>query len=481
MRLPTNPRRTNSNPTNSGLLNRSAVKRKNYSSKSRSPFLSAVALLSAAVLGLYLPPLHANHDPDLTIIGAERAGNDAGTIPPWQGGIRTPPVGYQIGDRHPDPFKDDQILFTIDQSNAAEFKELLSAGHKALLEKYPDTYKLPIYPSRRSTSHPQSVLDATIKYSGKARVVDNGAGVENIVRGVPFPHPANGEQAIWNARLSYKAGGYRGYYGNALTASNGSYQQGVWLQEVIYPYSDDRTTLENLNNIKLRGLFHTLRPARDAGSIFLYYRYINSKTQERRNWKYNPGKRRVKRSTMTAADQLLGSSDGIHMYDQGGMFRGPITNFNWTLIGKQELYVPYNAYQLHSGEQSADTIVTPHHINQDLTRYELHRVWVLEAFRKEGVAHRYKKRRYFLDEDTWKILLAEHYDDAGNISRFTESHNINYYEVPVFFTTLDTFYKLDTDRYFITHLDNAYPPFDFSFEKNDSYFMPGRLKMKAKR
>ena len=442
---------------------------------------AAISSMIVLVLVLFTTLAQANHDPSLTTVGAEQAGNTEGSIPSWEGGIRTPPADYQPGNRHPDPYKNDQTLFTIDHSNAAQFEHRLSAGHLALLEKYPDSYHLNIYPTQRSASHPQSVLDATVRYSGQARIVDEGAGVEGIVRGVPFPHPENGEQAIWNARLSYKTGGYRGYLGNILTASDGSYQHSVWLQEIKYPYGDDNTTLGNLNNVKLRGLLHTLRPAQDAGVIFLYYRYINSKTQERRNWSYNPGKRRVKRSTMTPADQPSGRSEGINLYDQGSMFRGPITNFNWTLLGKQELYVPYNAYQLHGGTQTTDSIVKPRHINQDLARYELHRVWVVEALRKEGVAHHYRQRRYFIDEDSWKILLAEHYDDDGRVNRFSEAHNINYYEVPVFLATLNTFYKLDSDRYFLTHIDNAYPPYDFSFNRNDSYFIPGRLKMKAKR
>ena len=177
----------------------------------------------------------------------------------------------------------------------------------------------------------------------------------------------------------------------------------------------------------------------------------------------------------------MAGSDGIHIWDQGDMWLGPITDFDWELIGKQEMYVPYNAYKLHSGDTSIDSIVTPQHINQDLARYELHRVWVVEATRREGSSHLYKKRRYFIDEDSWRIMVAEHYDENGAVHRFSEAHHINFYEAHVFYTTLDTYYKLDSDRYYLRHVDNEYTPFDFSYSQNSSYYTPGRLKMKAKR
>lgn len=435
------------------------------------------------LVGLFLfsYKVAANHDPSLTTIGAEKSGNRDGSIPPWTGGITTPPAGYTPGDWHPDPFPNDQILMVIDQSNAAQLADKLSDGHRAMMKKYPATYQLNIYPTQRSASHPQSTLDYTLKYSGKARIIDDGKGVSGIVQGIPFPHPENGQQAIWNARLCYKAGGYSGYFAQAVTTSSGAYEFSIWKHEIEYMYSDHRTTLENFDNVKTRGLLYTLRPAKNAGGIFLYHRFLNTSAEEERNWSYSAGKRRVKRSTPNPRDLPMGRSDGIHISDQSGMWRGPITSFNWTLLGKQEMYIPYNAYQLHSGDITVDDIVKPQHINQALARYELHRVWVVEARLKEGQSHHYKKRRYYLDEDSWRIVLAEHYNEAGAVERFSEAHNINYYEIPVVFSTLETYYKLDTDRYYVSNLDNQYSPFDFSFDQKASYYSPGRLKMKAKR
>ncbi|RLA48013.1 MAG: DUF1329 domain-containing protein [Gammaproteobacteria bacterium] len=440
---------------------------------------SALILLLATQMPLICAA--TDGDPELTFFGAEAAGNEAGTIPPWTGGIVTPPSSYKPGDWHPDPFAKDPVLFTIDHTNAEQYKDQLSAGHRALMEKYPDSYRLHIYPTQRSVSYPPSIEEHTRKYKGKAKVVDDGAGITGIVRGIPFPRPENGEQAIWNMRLSYKGGGYRGYFTTALTASNGAYELGISKHEIEYMYGDQRTTLENFDNVKTRAVMYALRPAKSAGNMYLYHFLLNSRDEERRNWSYNAGKRRVKRSSMIPHDQPMGGSDGIHVWDQGDMWLGPITEFNWRLIGKQEMYVPYNAYKLHSGDTEIDAIITPQHINQDLARYELHRVWVVEATRREDSTHFYKRRRYFIDEDSWRVMLAEHYDDDGQVHRFSEAHHINYYEARVFYTTLDTYYKIDSNRYYLRHVDNQYSPFDFSYDQNANYYKPGRLKMKAKR
>ena len=440
--------------------------------------LNLLLLLVVLPLGLFA---ETEQKPALSFFGAELSGNDEGSIPPWQGGIVTPPASYKQGDWHPDPYINDVPLFTIDQGSVGQYQDKLSAGHRAMLARYPDSYRLRVFPSRRSVSYPPAVAEQTRKYQGKARVVDDGAGIAGIVRGIPFPEPENGEQAIWNMRLSYKGGGYRGYFTTALTAKDGTYELGVSAHEIEYMYGDPRSTLANLNNIKTRAVMYTLRPAKNAGSIYLYHFLLNSLHEERRNWAYSPGKRRVKRSSMISHDQPMSGSDGIHIWDQGDMWLGPITEFNWTLLGKREMYVPYNAYQLHSGATAVDDIVAPKHLNQDLARYELHRVWVVEATRREGSNHRYQRRRYYLDEDSWRVMFAEHYDEQGEVHRFSEAHHINYYEAKVFYTTLDTYYKLDTERYYLRHVDNDYSPFDFSFDQNANYYIPGRLKMKAKR
>src|SRR3954463_2787464 len=90
---------------------------------------------------------------DLTPLGAEKAGNADGSIPAWTGGITTPPAGYTKGAHHPDPFKDDQVLFTITAANADKYADKLTAGSVALLKAYAD-YSMPVYATHRTFSNP---------------------------------------------------------------------------------------------------------------------------------------------------------------------------------------------------------------------------------------------------------------------------------------------------------------------------------------
>lgn len=65
---------------------------------------------------------------ELTPMGAIRAGNADGSIPAWEGGIKTPPAGYTRGGWYIDPYADDQVLFTITAQNHEQYKDKLSTG-----------------------------------------------------------------------------------------------------------------------------------------------------------------------------------------------------------------------------------------------------------------------------------------------------------------------------------------------------------------
>jgi hypothetical protein len=60
-----------------------------------------------------------------------------------------------------------------------------------------------------------------------------------------------------------------------------------------------------------------------------------------------------------------------------------------------------------------DKKLMPKHINPACERWELHRVWVVEATRKDGVRHAQKKRRYYIDEDTFGAAVYDAWDDSG--------------------------------------------------------------------
>ena len=101
------------------------------------------AIAAATVIALLAPAARAQVSPQdlgksLTPMGAEKAGNAAGTIPAWDGGLTQCPPEFKPGGHYPDPFPQDKPLFTIDASNLEKYKAHLSPGQIAMLKKYPD-------------------------------------------------------------------------------------------------------------------------------------------------------------------------------------------------------------------------------------------------------------------------------------------------------------------------------------------------------
>ncbi len=415
----------------------------------------------------------------LTPLGGERAGNDDGTIPEWTGGITEPPQGYAIGDHHPDPYSGDQPLFIINADNLDQHRPRLSVGHQRMLESYP-SFSMPIYPSRRSASVPPRIHEATRQTAATAELVDDGNGVANAVIGIPFPIPRNGLEVIWNHLLRYRGETVACMVGQAAVTRGGEYTLVKNSLEVELRYSLPGMTVEKLGNTMILYKSRTLAPARLAGDILLLHETINQFREPRNAWTYNPGQRRVRRAPNVAYDNPGTSSDGLRTADQVDMFNGAVDRYDWKLVGKRELYVPYNAYRLHGDDLAFDDILMPLHVNPDLLRYELHRVWVVEATLKEGASHIYKRRTLYVDEDSWQILLADIYDNRDQLWRLSEGHVINYYEKPLIWPTLEVHTDLQAGRYLAFGLDNEFQmcTWDTGLESRD--FTPAALRREGR-
>lgn len=407
-----------------------------------SPALAEVSAEQAARLGK-----------DLTPLGGEMAGNADGSIPPWTGGITEAPAGYKPGDHHPDPFADDQPLFTITAANMAQYADKLTAGHKALLERY-DDYKMIVYPTHRSASAPQRIYDATKKIATTAQLAEGGNGVTGAIAGIPFPIPSNGLEVIWNHILRWRAVSGSRFYGQAAVTPAGKYTLVEFSDKIIVPYAMEGMTVEGLNNVIIYFKEQTVAPARLAGRVLLVHETLDQTKEYRKAWVYNPGQRRVRRAPNVAFDNPRSGSDGLMTSDQFDMYNGSPERYNWELVGKKEMYVPYNSYRLHSNKLKYDQILQPSHIDQNLARYELHRVWVVDATLKEGLSHQYKRRTFYIDEDSWQVLVVDQYDKSDKIWRVSEGHGINYYDVFNYWTTLETHYDLESARYIAFGLDN---------------------------
>ena len=155
--------------------------------------------------------------------------------------------------------------------------------------------------------------------------------------------------------------------------------------------------------------------------------------------------------------------------------------YNWTLKGKQELLIPYNDYRLHSDKLKNSDILQPGHINPELVRYEKHRVWVVEANLKDNTRHTYKKRVFYIDEDSWQVAITDIYDNRDELYRVGISHTINYYEVPTLWSTLDVYHDLQSRRYLALGLDNEAKMYDFSKQLNERDFTPAALRREGRR
>lgn len=420
---------------------------------------------------------------DLTFVGAEKAGNKAGTIPAWEGGITTPPAGYQKGGDYVDPYADDKILFTIDASNMDKYADQLTDGYKAMLKAYP-TFKLNIYPTHRSNSMPQRIYDATRRIAEKAELVDGGNGVANVGEGIPFPIPENGLEVVWNHLLRWRVDTVDRKYVSAPVMANGSYVGVTTRQRVDFIYNHAGMTDATLDNKLIKFISNTLAPARSAGRILLVHDPINQKQEHRGAWTYNPGQRRVRRAPHIAFDNPGIAMDGLLTSDQTDMYNGSPERYDWELIGKQEMYVPYNSYKVASHSLKYSDIIRPKHLNPDPLRYELHRVWKVVGTVKEGTRHVYKKRVFYIDEDSWSLIAAEYYDKRDQLWRVHESHTINYYDVPTTWSVMDVSYDLENGRYGSQYMSNEEKqPWKFNEDNNfaDKLFTVNSLRRSGRR
>ncbi len=417
---------------------------------------------------------------ELTPLGAERAGNAAGTIPAWTGGITEAPAGYTPGQHHPDPFGADAVLYTITRENSAQYKDQLTAGQLALLQAYP-TYKIPVYPTRRSANAPDYIYAATKRTAVGAQLGTNGNGVLNAVTGVPFPIPATGQEVIWNHLLRFRGASAMRTISQAAPTRSGDYTLVRFEEEFLFPYVQEGMTPEQLQNIVFYFKQAVVAPARLAGSILLVHETLDQIKEPRSAWIYNTGQRRVRRAPQVAYDGPGTAADGLRTSDQLDMFNGALDRYDWKLVGKQEMIVPYNSYRLHSDTVKHKAILTPLHINQDLTRYELHRVWVVETTIKPGTSHSYPRRTFYLDEDSWQILAADQYDARGELWRVSEAHCINYYDVRSFWSTLEVHTDLISGRYLAYGLDNEDKMYQFNVPRTVQDFTPTSLRTEGLR
>ncbi|TAK84485.1 MAG: DUF1329 domain-containing protein [Aquabacterium sp.] len=421
--------------------------------------LSAAALLAFAPGALARPTAEqiARLGKDLTPVGAERAGNKDGTIPAWEGGVTKPPAGFDPAKGWADPYAADKPLYTITAANAEQYKDKLAPGQLALLKRYP-SYKMVVYPTRRSAAFPESIYSAVKAEAGRIDTANDGNSVLDVVGStVPFPIPNTGVEAIWNHAFRYRGATLVRHQTEFPVQANGAFTPVKRYEETIFGNG-----LKDTPNVLFYFRTSYKAPSSIAGEVLLAHDYIDQVKQPRAAWVYNPGTRRVLRAPQVAYDTPRNGVDGLSTVDDYDGFNGSPDRFMWKLVGKKEMIVSYNNNRLtDKGLKYAD-IVKPGTMNQDLVRYELHRVWVVEATLRPGQNHVYGKRVYFLDEDSWQIAHGDLYDGRGELWRVLEIHGVQYYDAPAFFIAGSAQYDLQARRYVSSGLTNEEKPIRFN-------------------
>lgn len=396
----------------------------------------------------------------LTPYGAEQNGNAAGTIPPWEGGLaadKMPPVKQQLDN----PFADEKPLFVITAGNRAQYEKQLTPGQVALLERYPETYRIPVYPSHRTAAAPQWVYDNIAVNHRQAKLVNDGNGIEKAYGGIAFPVPAGADgnidpvKVLWNHLTRWRGIHIKAETSEAPVQTNGMYALVTASQEAYFPYYDRNKNADTLDNKLSFYLAFIRKPSRLAGGGVLVHETIDRIKEPRAAWVYNSGTRRVRRAPSIEYDMPVPSADNLITSDDVDMFNGAVDRFDWRYLGKQEIYIPYNNFELSNATKNDSELLHKGHINPELTRYELHRVWVIEGTIKDGLRHIYSKRRFYLDEDSWSIVESDQYDARGKLWRVHLSYMVDYYHVPVTWAAVSVSHDLESGRYFAGYLDNA--------------------------
>ncbi len=351
----------------------------------------------------------------LTAVGAEMAGNREGTIPAYTGGLTTPPPNFKKGAGHrADPFANEKPRLVIDAKNVAQHADKLTAGVAELIKRVPG-WRVDVYPTHRTMVFPKRYLDNTLKNATGAKSIEGGLGMENALSGVPFPIPKTGAEAMWNHLMRYAGHAYSHKYENWNVDSAGSPTMALlsesWQE---YPLQDPKKTDaakpdDGFWKLKL----HYQGPARRAGEGLMGHDAVNPLAQPRRAWSYLPGQRRVKLAPDISYDTPNPGSAGVATYDDAFIFNGALDRYDWKLVGKKEMYVPYNGYKFFSAKPA--DIMKPGAVEPGLMRWELHRVWVVEATLKPSKRHIYAKRVFYLDEDSWAAVASDAYDARGQL------------------------------------------------------------------
>ncbi|MGH8431863.1 MAG: DUF1329 domain-containing protein [Solimonas sp.] len=364
--------------------------------------------------------------PTLTCMGAERAGTPGGVaeytgkyLDRWPGMKEA--QGYEPG-----PYAAERPLFKITAANAAQHAARLTTGQQRLLSEYPQTYWINVYPSHRDFRLPDWACEVTKQNALSAEVVDGGLGTTGTTGSIPFPFPQSGLEAAWNINHTYRP------WKQAATNDVADVYGGgriAWSRQkfsTLCMFCDPHKRGSNQDRINSYAFLAFLSPPKDKGFVSVAWAPNNFVNDAYKAWQYIPGTRRVRQAPEIGHDYPLPPA-GARTVDDDYLFNGSPERYNWNIVGKKEIYVPYNNSRINDPAIKYRELLKDATVNSDLVRYELHRVWVIRATLKDGYRHVYKTRELYVDEDTWLAAWADNYDGRDQLWRVAF---INYFYAP---------------------------------------------------
>ena len=380
-----------------------------------------------------------------TPYGAEFKGNSDGSIPDWQGGQENnKEFGAGLLEEKP--------LYTIDASNINQYRSILPGALSALIKRYPETMKVPVFTSYRPAYYFDWIYEAIRKNRDSAKLINGGSAVVGTYPGIPFPDPKNGYEVLWNHMLSFRGVSFDVKAWEMVVQENrrsSVIKSRVKLSSEYYNKNRKKSEEGQIHSYYLSTV---ISPPKLSGSSLLVHERVNGSVIPRQAWGYLAGQRRVVRIPSIDYDAPMPRSEGIRFADEVDIYIGSIDRYQWRLLGKREMVIPYNNKKLYEELQISDgpseEILTKFHMNPKSLRYEKHRVWVIEGLLKKGKSHPYKKRILYLDEDSWNAVLAENYDRNDVLWRVSASYVRFYHEFPGIFKVVDVHHDLKDKAYY---------------------------------
>jgi len=413
--------------------------------------------------------------PLLTPIGAERAGNKDGTIPEWTGVPIPSPKNFKPGSGvRPDPFADEKPLFSINQKNMDKYSDKLSEGVKTFMKRYPD-YRIDVYKTHRTMVFPKWYYDQTKKSATKCQVINDdktlsGRGCHG---GTPFPIPKAGIELYWNHAIRFQGEANT----NEMECYNITTEGKVsisTLAKQYYSFVWNDLSKEDDNRVQLVRTYY-VGPARRVGEGIVISATSDYAGKGATVWQYLPGQRRVRLAPDFCCDTPSAATGGASTIDDAGVVNGTPERFTWNIIGKKEMYIPYNANKIAYYQGDVNKAILPKFLNPDLIRWELHRVWILEAKLKPGKRHVYYKRVVYLDEDTFGAVMSDNYDKRGAFYRTTIAYPTYSYDAQAPFDYFQTYYDVISNSYAVYQWPRLTTGFQYIKPPRESFFSADAL------